>query len=483
MGLFDWLRRMFGLRVRPVAPPAPARPVLPPAPAPPPQAPPAPPTPPLPPRRYHLGLDWGTSTTKMVLRDYGAKGSERGLAYVLEPEGQLRIPSTVVLSEGRLWFGWEAERRRERAQVWDSLKATAGAGRRWQEDAGVGDLRYEDLVALSLTHYIGIGWSHAQKMAVDARSRPVLGMTLGVPAWEAQNFHQPYLRAAAVAYRLAVREGWEPQGQRLEDCAAKLAEGRAVALPGLDLSLQESERWLRAEVVAAMVWPLRSPEIGEGPYTILDVGAGTVHASWVRVHHRHDEDGRYLEKSALTVFGTRTGTSAMDAYDQALALDLGRADWRGLRGQEDRAPAGQRRAVDGVLNEMFETWAAARRDAVQGTRTPMEDWEGTGVLVVGGGSLVRRIRQRFQTLPGDFARLHEVRHLEPPSQPLDLRRLPVAAGGSRQPLDVRFLLVAYGLSLHTGDLPEIFLGGDRAVGRQPSPRGQPTSEELGYDNP
>ena len=174
MGLWDWLKRLMGGSTPDATgPPGAAEAPPTPAPRPPSRAQPAPPDPAPPPpalpaRRYHLGLDWGTSSSKMVIRDYGAPGFARGLAYVIEPEGSLRYPSTVVLQDGRLWFGGEAERRRAEpgAKVWDSLKGAAGVGNGWEERVGVDDLRYRDLVTFSLAHMIAVGSRHAAQLAV-----------------------------------------------------------------------------------------------------------------------------------------------------------------------------------------------------------------------------------------------------------------------------------------------------------------------------
>ncbi len=445
--------------------------------------PPARPSRPLPPRRYHLGLDWGTSTTKMVLRDYGAPGAVHGLAYVLEPEGSLRYPSTVACMDGRLYFGHEAERRRDRpgAKLWDSLKRAAGVGNGWSEPAGLDQALYEDLVTLSLAHMIALGLRHAEQLANGA-FRVVLGLSVGVPAWDAQHRHLPYLRCAATGYRLAVGRRWDPQGRPLAEALPLVKEVRAEVLSSLDTSLPNSERWLRAEVVAALIWPLTSPETGEGPYTIVDIGAATTHASWLRVHHSHDEAGRYLERSAITVFGTKTRPVAMDDLDKALAAALGLSSWERLRGRENEHTATSTGEVAGVLGAMFETWAEARVAAAHQGGHGQATWGGLKVLLIGGGSKVTRVQRAFSQLPGAAQGQFGALWIVPPARPSDLRRLP-GDDHRRVPLDVTFLLVAYGLAFHTGDLPEIFLGGARAVGRQPPPPPRPTPEELGYDNP
>jgi hypothetical protein len=54
-------------------------------------------------RRIHLGLDYGTSVSKIVFRDSGAPGGETA-ALVLR-NGSFRIPSRVCVTATALLFG------------------------------------------------------------------------------------------------------------------------------------------------------------------------------------------------------------------------------------------------------------------------------------------------------------------------------------------------------------------------------------------
>ena len=45
-------------------------------------------------RLFHLGLDYGTSAAKLVLRELDTPGGSR--AHVIKWKGSYRIPSTVV---------------------------------------------------------------------------------------------------------------------------------------------------------------------------------------------------------------------------------------------------------------------------------------------------------------------------------------------------------------------------------------------------
>jgi hypothetical protein len=53
-------------------------------------------------RRVHLDVDYGTSTSKIVFRDYGAQGGES--AVLVLRNGSLRIPSRVCMTATELLF-------------------------------------------------------------------------------------------------------------------------------------------------------------------------------------------------------------------------------------------------------------------------------------------------------------------------------------------------------------------------------------------
>src|SRR5262245_49631169 len=63
-------------------------------------------------RRLHLGLDFGTCWSKLVLRDYE---SAQPRCFVVRPPrsyqgaGDYRIPSAVVIDDDRMVFGWKGQ--------------------------------------------------------------------------------------------------------------------------------------------------------------------------------------------------------------------------------------------------------------------------------------------------------------------------------------------------------------------------------------
>ncbi len=440
-------------------------------------------------RLYHLGVDWGTSSTKMVLRDYGARDDshDHGRSYVLRHANRAyRYPSSVRYWRGTIWFGSQAESRRHEGLGWTSLKARAAVERGWDDEAiGLPGMNLEDLATLFVAHCTKRGFDEAERHARSKRASLRLGTTLSVPVAELEIPHKQraYLRVAAVAYHLAVRDGFDPQGKSLPEVKQALSRAKDAVLP--DIGAIKPSRFLRAEVAAAMMWPFASPSVKEGPYTVVDIGAATTNASWFRIHSGRDEDDRHVPKASMTFFGAETLPPGMDAFDEVLAELLGRDDPAALRGKEAelvaRLPGTA--ALDRVVGECWETWHKAKRYAWR--MAPRErHWEGTQVLLVGGGSKVPLVDRAFERVPSrTSAKIIGARRLHDPGTPRDLYELP-RSGGFAHPFseEPTFLLVAYGLSFNDQDRPEINLPGEVERFRgQRVRRYQPTSEELGYD--
>ena len=433
------------------------------------------------PRRYHLGLDWGTSTTKLVLRDYDDPGSDDGRAYVVRtPGGSYRYPSTVTLEAGRIWFGVEAERRRGQGRSWDSLKALGALKARWRDLVpDLEGLTHEDLATLVVAHQVARGLEAASAHAATKGAVPRLGMTLSVPvaSLTIPQSQEAYLRVATRAFEIGARAGLDPQGWTLERSAEAITAAADAAPDADDVAY---DTYLRAEVVAAMVWPCMSPSLKEGPYTVVDIGAATTNANWFRIHSRRDHDGELRQKAGLSFFGAVTRAPGMDAFDDVLARALGKRVPATLRGHE--AELVQMVSDDSELDQVsagfYETWAKARRKAFF-LADRMRHWEHLSILVVGGGSKVTSIRERFGQLPGAFREgIKNFKMLKHPGTPSDLFEL---EGGRRFADDPTFLLVAYGLSYTTLDLPEVTLpSGIRPFRQEEFVRAFRSSEELGY---
>ncbi len=70
-------------------------------------------------RRVHLGIDFGTSVSKIVFRVNGAPGRER--AVLLLRNGSFRIPSRVCMTATELLFGDDTQADADN-DIYNSLK-------------------------------------------------------------------------------------------------------------------------------------------------------------------------------------------------------------------------------------------------------------------------------------------------------------------------------------------------------------------------
>ena len=207
-------------------------------------------------RRYHLGLDWGTSTTKMILRDY-----EQGRAFVLMHDGGIptyRYPSSIVLSDDRIFFGFEAEKRRQEAErAIDALKADI-YNKALTHAGGTSMSELEDIATLYLAHAISLGRNFAETHAKRDNARALIGITLGVPAEELEQsaFRQIYMRMVRCAYELAMHTGYSPQGDSYSHAQKGLAwaRERVETNGGYEATPDSYKQWLRPELAAAMYW-------------------------------------------------------------------------------------------------------------------------------------------------------------------------------------------------------------------------------------
>ena len=434
-------------------------------------------------RSYHLGLDWGTSTTKLVLRDYAWPGSQYGRAFVLALDGDPRYPSTVALdAAGRIWFGHEAHRRRNADHVWHSLKADFALG---NPDAEVASgVTCAEIAILYLAHVLARAMTVASGLARTARQTAKVLSTVSVPTARLEVHSDRYLLAILAADGLA--KSRDPQGALLVDALKELRPLLGTFTARLadmkrDRLLAQYRRRIRSEAFSAMVWLTRSPTIGVGPYTVIDVGAATTNASFFWIRDAHDPTGDVIQKGRLIFAAARTEQTGMDRLDTALADASGQPSDE-VRFNEDallRAWA-TAPAVAMAVGAPHETWRKAKCDMWH-VAGQLRFWEGLGILVVGGGSRIGAVTAAFVRPPGHLRRqLRSFRVVKSPGKPPDLGLLLHGAEGVLE--DYEFFLVAYGLSFRPGDLPDVSLPGELSLFRAALPVAvRLSSEEMGYD--
>lgn len=416
-------------------------------------------------RRIHLGIDYGTSTSKIVFRDYGALGGEK--AYPVIREGTFRIPSSVAMSASDLTFGTSPQ-----------AGIVLPAGLRWYESVKMrvageakGDYnRYcyaplpalpfgftaKDLAVLAVWFLISEGYRAVREYLRSHTAEFALGMTLGVPMsfYTDSQLRTVFLDIARTAWRLYRSNGsFEGNTIRLSLARKLLDDSYNTIVQSSPIPEEEVRNWIRSEAEAAMWWPFQSPAVAAGPYAKVDIGAGTTNSSIFRIVDCY-RDGRWV-KEKLAFFGAYSHPVGMDALDQALAR------WRSLpeesclvlRGREHEllSDGAATSAVSSDLDKINEAYRHAWKRAfpkLQGSPHELKCWDNHRIFVIGGGSLVKAIRERVCSHPFQQNRL-EIQHLEH----ADDLQMP---NGSKIPREnLPFLTVAYGLSNIGLAIPEV----------------------------
>jgi len=418
----------------------------------------------------------------MILRDY-----EQGRAFVLMHDGGIptyRYPSSIVLSDDRIFFGFEAEKRRQEAErAIDALKADI-YNKALTHAGGTSMSELEDIATLYLAHAISLGRNFAETHAKRDNARALIGITLGVPAEELEQsaFRQIYMRMVRCAYELAMHTGYSPQGDSYSHAQKGLAwaRERVETNGGYEATPDSYKQWLRPELAAAMYWGIKSPQIQKDLYSCIDIGAWTTNASYFRIHSRLGS----AEKDSIIFFGGQTGGPGVIKLLTEIASDHGQ-HFISLFGHEERwlCGSGCSEHIDNFKEGCFKVWKEGFRKAYQ--LEPRQDaWDGrVNVMVVGGGSKIPAVKKHFiKSFPhSGWQPGPSVPDLGMPS---DLYNFPDQGTIPRQPFkgDYTFLLVAYGLSVHSGDFPHTTLSPQVPPFDPQSRRPTPLDpEDLGYD--
>jgi hypothetical protein len=365
-------------------------------------------------RPIHLGVDYGTSTSKLVLRDYAAPGGER--AVLIGERNNYLFPSIVSCSADKIFLGHKPSGglvKGEKVTGYESIKMRVAEevknspGRYYygpQRDFPTG-FHASDFATLSVWSLI----SEGERAARDVLKIPEirLGMTLGIPM---SFFADPELREA---FLMIARTAWHlyrthgpiaGDTLNLADARKWLDEAHHAVQLKDPIPPTKIRDWIRSEAEAAMLWAFQSPGVPSGPYLKVDIGAGTTNASMFRIVDSFIA-GQWV-KSGFAFFGTYSGPHGMDAIDHALAthLSIDVDNCLELRSHEDRllhdsaALNAVQQAFRQVRDSELQAW---RRGYSKIMTSPfeLENWGQANVFVIGGGSLVSPLRSFLSTHP------------------------------------------------------------------------------------
>lgn len=416
-------------------------------------------------RRLHLGVDFGTCWSKLVLRDYQANVPQ---AFVVraDADGQrsrpFRIPSSVTWLHDRLYFGWRgSELAREHGAVaFHSVKMRAA----FPDAPGYSDLPRlpgglgaADMATLVVTYLLQLGSEAADNYVhalSGARREPRLGMTMGAPMGLAQSaeIRERFVEIARVAFDL-FRNGERSLDDGVEVTVARqmLTEARErVALRG---PASDDREWIRSEAEAGLLWVFNSPSVPPGLYVCTDVGAGTTDVSVFRIVQQH-EAGQWF-KGKIAFYSAASSRPGMDAIGRVITerlaepLDRVRTSEHELIARHGLESLPALRCIPDAMHDVYrDTWGQAYvKEKSQAV------WRPFGLFVLGGGSQVACVTDALCRSPWP-GQLDDRVPFEN-DRPTDLYELPVRPRARPTPFpdDGTFLLVAYGLSFLKGDVP------------------------------
>ena len=403
-------------------------------------------------RRVHLGIDYGTSTSKIVLRDYGAPGGEA--AFIVLRDGSFRIPSRVCATANELIFG-DDRKSAEDCDIYESLKmrvaveVTGNPKYYFGPSVGLPDgFTAHDLAVLTMWFMISEGQRGIAEYLKGRMEGVSVGMTMGIPMafFKEQKLKASFLAIAKQAWSLYRNEGSIGSVLSFDKAKRLLEKHRSASdTPTPEYEVRE---WIRSEAEAAMWWPFQSPAVAAGPYAKVDIGAGTTHASLFRIVQK---DGL---KTGLAFFGAVSVPFGMDAVDSAIAISqqLG-GDCLSLRGLEEsilRTDGKARGALLPVTDDIYDAYRKAWIETyrkINGTVAELTAWRTHKVFVIGGGSLVSTLVAANRIHPASRTQL-EVALLEPPADLAHINNSKVSKN------ELPFLAVAYGLSNIGLSIPE-----------------------------
>ena len=407
-------------------------------------------------RSLWMGVDYGTSMSKLVITDYDFRDGTR--SFPVRPQdvdgghGDYRIPSTLSLDSGTIRFGIEAESHADTAEgVYRSMKMLCAYPARFYGDTAPlpTGLDARDLATLFVGHLIQLGEQAATRYAKGLGAEPSFGITLGVPMAQLddEDLHRMFVGIAREAFNL--RDKVDLLASVSIDSAIDALSVVRKELEGNDPP--EPRDWVRSEAEAALYWAHGSPEIPEGRYACVDVGAGTTSASWFHISGKQYGDD--FVKDRLSFYGAACAPPGCDAVGKVLADDLGLSSRAEVREREGEMLAGLSDAGMGALGDVLSEFAGvfgkASREAFKKEES-YSKWRDVGrVFFLGGGSKIAVVRDRLIKQRQEWLMASPVAE---PGVPADL----VEEDGEELRDDPTFLLVAYGLSRRLADVPDTF---------------------------
>lgn len=425
-------------------------------------------------RHLIVGLDFGTSCTKLVFRD---QVDRRSMAVPLwrPPSGgnPYLLPSTISLDSKGVF----SLRPRDGIRtVWDpKMLLMDSPGGSFVVD-GFGLVPNKTLAAafLALALRRFRRWFQQQRASLYGGMDLIWELNLGIPArsFDTSETQDAFRQVAAVACLLSPKEA-PLTFDGVESVMAEVAG--FYRRP--DFSRLEARRefgefmadsiHVRPEIISSVLGYARSPLRREGLYLMVDVGAGTLDVSTFRIHQREGEDDFPIFTSEVQPLGAyrlhRRRVAAV--IDQLSEETLRRMDEEvqvggPLPSLPDYAPNLREQRLKEADSEFKHECEKLVSKVVCTTRRDRDcnasEWsKGLPVFLCGGGSRLAFYRDVLHTVEqlqkGAF-------NYQPPFRPFIATKLPQPTdllAPEVAPGDFDRLAVAYGLSFSSLNIGEI----------------------------
>jgi hypothetical protein len=446
------------------------------------------------PRQVIIGLDFGTSGTKVAFRDWGPQEGGEVLHLIdfgTDPTlgfPRFAVPSTICIDGGSCYFGSEAEERSRFGRstmrclktalldpgIMESLPPLCQASPGPEADGPTkwkGGNEPEFLATLFLSHVLNDAWNVIREVYPGIEDG-AFSVNLDVPVDNLEGAEEEALFRRICAHAMLMKSEIE-QGIHRES-ALDLWQGLWESNAAADLMQTGG----RAEVVAegqALIQGVGvAQEWGSGRnYVTIDLGAGTTDVGIFRLTAYKEKDRRSLTRR-IPFYSAMTDLAGCDSIDERLYESSGAqpAAFDRLRGAV-RASKSQLCSDVGTDEvEMFGGWKVTR-DSLQEAIRPTADrsfkhyqtafgqaykkdrnqcfWEELKVFVMGGGSMIPAFRERFWAPPRPIVTDVDLWDVDS----MEGAKVVGASDSELSETEIPFLVVANGLSFSPAWMPEL----------------------------
>ena len=424
-------------------------------------------------RRFTIGLDFGTSSTKCMLREERDDAPFRVVAYPdpVDEYGPLLYPSTVTIDGDDLLFGHAAELAANRSTIRSfkmCIPCTYASARRCarclKDRPGFLQLKHEQLPAEELSAlYLAVVLRHAQRaLSGIVGSKPTrVFINSAAPlaqlntSSELRESFERVLFQARLLIKQA-RDRWP-----LAEALAALDSVRNQAVP----AAKKRTTFIVPETQAAITAFILLPDTERGNYATIDVGAGTTDVAFFWLQNDQGRDAAIDDTPKVWYYATGTDFRGLDDIDRSLKSRLRSPAGASIRSAREALSPNQLESMRSRFGPVCEKISLFYRSILDQSRNVYRKptaWNRDGriryrVLLVGGGA-------RF----GPLAALLE----EPPAHWGEWNREPitlwvpqdtqVVCGGKKlgtlrdtagDTQRSNLLLLAYGLAHRRIDIP------------------------------